>query len=279
MITYNEEKHEYTLNGKVVPSVTELAKQFSGLDTTWLQAHPEFAERGTEMHNQLADWFTNGTEPTDEKAIAIAGKIVSVPERQECEVLVYNEVLGYAGTADMIVRDGKKIIAIVDFKSSDNKSTRNRNYYTCQLNLYRLALESMGADVSTAQMLVVNPVAQHYIPVMTWEAMQELQNIDPLDDDLSALEEELAQLEGAHARYEEIKAELTEKLKAKYNGKAGVAGGVYYTFSCTAPGQRKTFDQNKAKALINDDEAFESCYRVSNVAPSVRIKLNNENND
>ena len=275
MIQYNEEKHEYTLNGEVVPSVTQLAKEFSGLDTTWLEAHPEFAERGTEMHNQLADWFINGTEPTDEKAVAIAAKIKR-DNRQQNEVLVYNEELKYAGTADMIIADGKKIIAIIDFKSSDNKSTRNRNYYTCQLNLYRLALESMGADVSDAQMLVVNPMAQHYVPVISWEDMQTMAGQDPLDDDLADLEEEMAQLEGLHARYEEIKAELAEKLKAKYDGKAGVAGGVYYTFSCTAPTQRKTFDQNKAKALINDDEAFESCYRMSNVAPSIRIKLKNE---
>ena len=277
MIEYNEEKHEYTLNGKVVPSVTELAKRFSGLDTTWLQAHPEFAERGTIMHNQLAEYFTNGTEPTDEKALDIICRVDRDTDKQECEVLVYNEELKYAGTADMIVRDGKKILAIIDFKSSNNTSTRNRNYYTCQLNLYRLALESMGADVSGTQMAVVNPEDTHYIPVMTWESMQELQNIDPLDDDLSDLEEEMARLEGAHARYEEIKAELTEKLKAKYDGQPGVAGGVYYTFSCTAPGQRKTFDQTRAKAIINNDEAFESCYRVSNVAPSVRIKLKNEN--
>ncbi|MBQ2173850.1 MAG: hypothetical protein II453_01875 [Alphaproteobacteria bacterium] len=276
MIQYNEEKHEYTLDGKVVPSVTELAKKFSGLDTTWLQAHPEFAERGTIMHNQLADWFTNGTEPTDEKAIAIAGKIVSIPERQQCEVLVYNEALGYAGTADMIVKKDKTIQAIIDFKSSDNKSVRNRNYYTCQLNLYRLALESMGADVSNVQMVVVNPKATHYIPVMTWEEMQELASVDPLDDELSDLEEELITLEGAHARYEAVKAELTEKLKAKYDGKEGHAAGVYYTFTCTQPSQRKTFDQNKAREIINDDDAFEACYRVSTVSPSVRIKLKGE---
>ena len=278
MIEYNEEKHEYKIDGKVVPSVTELAKQFSGLDTTWLQAHPEFAERGTEMHNQLAEYFTNGTEPTDEKALDIIPRLERDTDKQECEVLVYNETLGYAGTADMIVRDGKKVLAIIDFKSSDNTSTRNRNYYTCQLNLYRLALESMGADVSKAQMLVVNPMAQHYVPKMSWEAMQELQNIDPLDDDLAILEEELAQLEGAHARYEEVKAEIAERLKAKYDGKVGNATGVYYNFVCTAPGQRKTFDQAKAKALINNEEAFESCYRVSNIAPSVRITLK-ENND
>ena len=279
MITYNEEKHEYTLNGKVVPSVTELAKQFSGLDTTWLQAHPEFAERGTIMHNQLADWFANGTEPTDEKAIAIAAKLVRDTQKQECEVLVYNEALGYAGTADMVVRDGKKIIAIIDFKSSDNTSTRNKNYCACQLNLYRLALEDMGADTSSVSMVIINPMATHYCRKMTWEDMQELATVDPLDDDLAGLEEELMALEGAHAQYEEIKALLTEKLKAKYNGKEGHVAGAYYTFTCTQSSQRKTFDQNKAKALINDDEAFESCYRVSNVAPSVRIKLNNENND
>ena len=275
MIQYNEEKHEYTLNGEVVPSVTQLAKQFSGLDTTWLEAHPEFADRGTEMHNQLADWFVNHTEPTDEKAIAIAAQLERDP-RQQNEVLVYNEGLKYAGTADMIVADGKKVLAIIDFKSSDNKSTRNRNYYTCQLNLYRLALESMGADVSGAQMLVVNPTAQHYIPAITWEEMQSMSEKDPLDDELADLEEELVQLEGAHARYEEIKAEIVEKLKQKYNGKEGSATGCYYDFVCTAPSQRKTFDQARAKAIINNEDAFESCFRMSNVSASVRIKIKNE---
>ena len=197
-------------------------------------------------------------------------------DRQECEVLVYNEQLKYAGTADMIVRDGKKILAIIDFKSSDNTSTRNRNYYTCQLNLYRLALESMGADVSETQMAVVNPIDTHYIPVLTWENMQAMAEKDPLDDDLADLEEELAKLEGAHARYEEIKAEIAEKLKTKYDGKTGVATGAYYDFVCTATSQRKTFDQARAKAIINNDDAFESCFRMSNVSPSVRIKLKNE---
>ena len=276
MIVYNAEKHEYTLDGVTVPSVTELAKKFSGLDTTWLEAHPEFAERGTEMHNQLADWFVNGTVPNDEKAIAITARFKRDPKQQN-EVLVYNKTLGYAGTADMIVADGKKILGIIDFKSSDNTSTRNRNYYTCQLNLYRLALEDMGTDVSEAQMVVINPFATHYIPVISWEDMQAMAEKDPLDDDLAGLEEELAQLEGAHARYEEIKAEIAEKLKAKYDGKTGNATGVYYDFVCTAPSQRKTFDQNRAKAIINNDDAFESCFRMSNVSPSVRIKLKNEN--
>lgn len=275
MIVYNEEKHEYTLDGKIVPSVTQLAKKFSGLDTTWLEQHPEYAERGTEMHNELADYYVNGTEPMSEKAIAIAAKIER-DNRQQNEVLVYNKTLEYAGTADMIVADGKKIIAIIDFKSSDNTSVRNRNYYTCQLNLYRLALEDMGLDVSSVSMIVVNPVTLHYIPVISWEDMQTMAEKDPLDDDLADLEEELAQLEGAHARYEEVKAEIAEKLKAKYDGKTGNATGVYYDFVCTATGQRKTFDQNRAKAIINNDDAFESCFRVSNVSPSVRIKLKNE---
>ena len=90
---YIMQKNKYTLDGKIVPSVTELAKQFSRLDTTWLEAHPEFAERGTEMHNQLAEYFTNGTEPTDEKAIAIIARFAR-DQRQQNEVLVYNKTLG-----------------------------------------------------------------------------------------------------------------------------------------------------------------------------------------
>lgn len=273
-IQYNEEKHEYMLDGSVVPSVTQLAKQFSGLDTTWLEAHPEYAERGTEIHNQLAAYFTEGTELTDEKARAIAERLER-SEKQVCEVLVYNKTLQYAGTADMVVREGKKILAIIDFKSSDNTSTRNRNYYTCQLNLYRLALEDMGADVSETQMLIINPYNMHYVPVITWDDMTAMAEKDPLDDELAALEEAMAKLEGAHARYEELKAELAEKLKQKYDGKTGSATGYYYDFVCTATGQRKTFDQARAKQLIGDDEAFESCFRMSTVSPSVRIKLKN----
>ena len=273
-IQYNEEKHEYMLDGSVVPSVTQQAKQFSGLDTTWLEAHPEFAERGTQIHNELAAYFMNGEEPTDEKACAIAAQLER-SEKQECEVLVYNKALQYAGTIDMVVREGKKILAIIDFKSSDNTSTRNRNYYTCQLNLYRLALEDMGADVSRALMIVVNPYNTHYVPVITWDDMVSMAEKDPLDDELAALEEELISLEGAHARYEEVKAELAEKLKQKYDGKTGSATGYYYDFVCTSTGQRKTFDQAKAKKLIGDDEAFESCFRMSTVSPSVRIKLKN----
>lgn len=277
-IEYNEEKHEYTLDGVVVPSVTQLAKQFSGLDTTWLEAHPEFAERGTIMHNQLAEYFIKGTEPTDEKALDIISRLeIDYNKQYDCEVLVYNRTLKYAGTADMIVRDGKKILAIIDFKSSDNTSTRNRNYYTCQLNLYRLALGDMGADVSTVQLYIVNPITQHYVPIVSWEDMQAMAEKDPLDDELAGLEEELASLEGAHARYEEVKAEIVEKLKAKYDGKTGNATGVYYDFSCSPATQRKTFDQARAKAIINNDDAFESCFRTSNVSPSVRIKLKNEN--
>lgn len=273
-IQYNEEKHEYMLDGSVVPSVTQLAKQFSGLDTTWLEAHPEFAERGTKIHNQLAAYFTDGTELTDEKAIDIAERLER-SDKQVCEVLVYNKTLGYAGTVDMVVKEDKKVLAIIDFKSSDNTSTRNRNYYTCQLNLYRLALEDMGADVSEAQMLIINPYNTHYVPAITWDDMTAMAEKDPLDDELAVLEEAMATLEGAHARYEEIKAELAEKLKQKYDGKTGSATGYYYDFVCTATSQRKTFDQNKAKQLINNDEAFESCFRTSTVSPSVRIKLKN----
>lgn len=273
-IQYNEEKHEYMLDGSVVPSVTQLAKQFSGLDTAWLEAHPEFAERGTEIHNQLAAYFTEGAELTDEKAIGIAERLER-SDKQVCEVLVYNKTLGYAGTVDMVVKEDKKVLAIIDFKSSDNTSTRNRNYYTCQLNLYRLALEDMGADVSETQMLIINPYNMHYVPAITWDDMVAMAEKDPLDDELAALEEAMAKLEGAHASYEKLKAELAEKLKQKYDGKTGSATGYYYDFVCTATSQRKTFDQAKAKKLIGDDEAFESCFRMSTVSPSVRIKLKN----
>ena len=126
-IEYNEELHQYKIDGEIVPSVTELAKQFSGLNTEWLEKHPEYAERGTVMHNQLAEYYKDGKMPTDPKAVAIT-ELLAPAGNQQVEVLVYNTTLKYAGTIEMLVMDGKVCKALIDFKSGENG---NKRYSSC----------------------------------------------------------------------------------------------------------------------------------------------------
>ena len=97
MLHYDNENHVYTWNGERIPSITELAKKFSKMDTSWLEAHPEYAERGTEIHNELAEYFAEGStmrleDLKDEKSRKIAERIMR-NKKWQSEVIVHNKEL------------------------------------------------------------------------------------------------------------------------------------------------------------------------------------------
>lgn len=275
MLEYNEELHQYTLDGEIVPSVTELAKKFSGLNTEWLEKHPEFAERGTIMHNQLAEYYKNGTMPTDRKALDI---IAMIPESdlQQVEVLVYNKTLKYAGTVDMLVMDGKKCRCLIDFKSGENG---NKRYYTCQLSLYLLALQDMGVDTSETKMFIVSPQsgATEFTPI-SWEEMNSLvedlmAKVDPECEDaqrVEYLEEQIGVLAPYVQKYNEMSRELKEKLSAMFH-QTGTNRymGSYYRFTMSPDTTRKTFDTTKAKLLLGDKA--QECEKETVVSGAIRM--------
>lgn len=274
-VEYIEESHTYLLDGQKVKSVTELAKEFSHLDTSWLEAHPEYAEQGTQIHNELSVFFSTGEEPISVKAMEILNKTLATVKssKSQTEVLVYNTEHQYAGTVDLVEMDGKKCTTIVDFKSGISGDIK---YYTCQLNLYRLAMESMGVDVSETKMLIINPAEVIEIPVKTWD---EVVNIVS-DDDLILEEENLnavAQLEArleflSHfvEEYEETKKDLTNLLTIKFEekGKKKFDSGKYkYTY---IPGAtRKTLDKDLVKEKIGDE--IESCMKETTTKATTRI--------
>lgn len=281
-IEYNEELHQYKIDGKIVPSVTELAKRFSGMNTDWLEKHPEFAERGTVMHNQLAEYYKNGTFPTDKKAIDIIAMIPET-ESQQVEVLVYNKTLEYAGTVDMLVMDGKKCRCLIDFKSGENG---NKRYYHCQLSLYLLALKDMGVDTSETKMFIVTPQtgATAFEP-LSWEEMQSLcedllSKADPESNDVKRiefLEEQIGVLAPYVQKYNDFTRELKEKLSAVFNTTGTKQyTGAYFHFSMIPESTRKTFDTTKAKLLLGDKA--KECEKETVVAGTIRMtELKKEN--
>lgn len=274
-VEYNEELHQYKIDGEIVPSVTELAKKFSGLNTEWLEKHPEFAERGTVMHNQLAEYYKDGTMPADPKAVAIT-ELVLKADNQQVEVLVYNEKLKYAGTVDMLVMDGSKCVALIDFKSGEHG---NKRYYNCQLSLYLLALQDMGVDISETKMFIVTPSGAQIFAPMSWEDMQDLAvgdlvtKVDPEDNDLQAiedLEQRIAELAPYVQSYNELSQQLKEKLTAKFT-ETGTKKyvGSFYRFSMTPESTRVTFDTKKARLLLGDKA--QECETETRVSGSIRM--------
>lgn len=273
-IEYNEELHQYKIDGEIVPSVTELAKQFSGLNTDWLEKHPEYAERGTVMHNQLADYYKGGELPTDPKAVAIT-EMIAPAKNQQVEVLVYNATLKYAGTVDMLVMDGKVCKALIDFKSGENG---NKRYYRCQLSLYLWALSDMGVDVSGTKMYIVTPGGVESFDPLFWDEMKSMcddmaSKVDPDDKDLleiEDLEEQIAVLAPYVQKYDEYKKTLNEKLSAMFV-KTGTRKymGSSYRFSYTPESTRITFDSKLARLMLGDEAC--KCDKETKVAGTVRM--------
>lgn len=278
-IQYNEEKHEYTLNGEIVPSVTQLAQKFSGYDTTWLQAHPEFAERGTEIHNELAEFYTPGSETTRDKLSSQAYAMsIYLPKAKEdtfqTEVLVYNEKLKYAGTVDLLNMVDGKCFMIVDWKTGTHN---NKLYCRCQLSLYYLALKEMGVDVSETGMCIITPDGPYYFEPFTWAEMQNLladfAPEDKVAKRISELETQMAELEYYVQKYEDNKQELKELLSKGFEDtKTRKYNGEFFMFTYVPKSTRKSFDSSMARQIINDDEAYESCFKETSVAATVRIK-------
>ena len=271
-ILYDEEKHEYTLDGEVVPSVTQLAQKFSGYDTTWLKAHPEYAEEGTEIHNELAAYYAPGsdTELVSEKARNMSMCLVRDPRIQP-EVLVYNTKYKYAGTADIVVMEGKRCLAIFDWKSGVHN---NNLYCRCQLSLYYLALEDMGVDMKTTRLAIITPEGMHVFKPFSWAEMQGLLADYSPDEDvakkIAVLERRLDELSPYVDTYEDCKNELKEILSKGFEDtKTRKFNGEHFMFTFIPKTTRKSLDQKKVEETLGDLTDY---MKESEVAATVRIK-------
>ena len=271
-VIYDPEAHLYEMDGQVMASVTTLAKRFAKMDTSWLEAHPEFAERGTVIHNELSAYYDGKIDLVDLSPIAqeIAGQCIA-DGTQQTEVLVVNPVKQYAGTVDMVfIKDGK-CSKIVDFKSG---TSVNMKYYICQLNLYRLALIEMGVDCTGVEMLIINPEKTIKIPLKSWEECKNISaGYEPDEETALKIEQcetELEALETYVNRYNAVKEYLQELLKEKMaaaDAKSFI--GNTYSYSYVAGSTRKSLDTALAKKKLGD--AYESCIKETTTKPSLRM--------
>ena len=281
-VLYNNELHEYTIDGKVVPSVTQLVKKFLKLDTSWLEAHPEYAERGTRIHNELADYFRGLSEVKDlsEDAYTLAA-YVGTPDTAciQSEVLLWNVTNGYAGTADLVkINKNKGIDWIVDFKTGEHL---NKKYCRVQLSLYRLALIDMGLDAKDANLLVINPNGVSNFEPMSWEQIEALLKDDFVPDEdqakqLSRLESRLNMLRPFKDEYDELEKQLrTLMLEMFEKTNTSKYSSSEYAFSYAPASVRKSLDTTRVKETLGD--RVEDFMKETTIAATVRIKpINNE---
>jgi hypothetical protein len=124
VLTFDEEPHIYRVDGRAVPSVTQVIKEAYG-DLVW-PWRDEFAmDRGRLVHHALHLW---AQRDLDVKSLSeyIAGYVAagirwlseSGFELQASEHRMYSAIYDYAGTCDIIgVLDRKS--AVVDYKTGE----------------------------------------------------------------------------------------------------------------------------------------------------------------
>lgn len=149
-ITFDEASHAYTVNGKRVPSVTEITSVLTaGKYAESTPALQQAQRRGTEVH-ELCEAIDCGIDPEElEIAPELVGYVNAYlaflrdyrPEWDYIEKVVYCS--DYAGRADRIGRiDGKT--AILDIKTTSNMDRLSKLALYFQLHGYDRARERMG---------------------------------------------------------------------------------------------------------------------------------------
>lgn len=133
-LVFNEENHEYTLNGQKLISVTQLmqkhglAPNYAGVSTDTLERK---AERGTMIHQEIEAYIKrNEIGFTDELLQFIDYAKSTNCDHMESETRVHNDIV--AGTIDLIMIQNLQPV-IADFKTT---YTLHKDAVSWQLSIY-----------------------------------------------------------------------------------------------------------------------------------------------
>ena len=145
MIHFDEASHTYTVNGKVLPSVSEIVGrimpgQYDSIPEYILNIAAEF---GTEVHSMIEVYneFDMYLPAEDERKNHCLDEWIKLKDGikiKSSEMRVHYKDI-YAGTFDALAEiDGK--LVLMDYKTTSKVHTE---HLTLQLNLYRLAYENL----------------------------------------------------------------------------------------------------------------------------------------
>ena len=142
-LTFDPVKHVYRVDGKKLPSVTDIVKPLVTFGDIGLQIIKQAARRGTAVH-EYAELIDYGIDANDlEVEPELVGYVTAYtrflkdykPEWELIEKPLYSLELGYAGTLDRFgIIDGEK--TIVDIKTSSNVVRSSKIAWAVQLEAY-----------------------------------------------------------------------------------------------------------------------------------------------
>lgn len=272
LINYNDETHTYTLkDGTVLTSVTSIASDICGIKPQFFKKGS--AAKGTDIHTELARFYDPADSfSADDFTLDEAAKMALLLKREpdmRTEVIVWNTGLNYAGTCDLVRINGNKVTDIVDFKSGNV----NKKYCTVQLSLYKLAIESMGYDVSECRLRVISPKGITAIDALSWKECWDLERseLEPIDkNELDTIEERMKALAPLVEEYKQLEEQLRTSLLEQLE----LSGATQYTgrmFVATyvKPTTRVSLDSKRLQE--EQPEIYASYIKETKVKGSIKL--------
>ena len=121
-LTFDEAKHEYRVDGRVVPSVTQVLSEMGFINSEWFTEESRI--RGTLVHRLCELWDKDELDPLTVDP-RLAGYLKAWQKFCRAEEMVwlhiekkmFHKVLRYAGTPDRIGFDRRGWVTVVDIKT------------------------------------------------------------------------------------------------------------------------------------------------------------------
>ena len=153
MIEFDEKKHQYKVDGKIVPSVTDILEHLTapGYGKVNPSVLEEAKDRGTAVH-ELTEQIDMGFPPEFIDPY-IEGYIVAYmkflrsyePEWEYIEHQFYEPLWGFCGTVDRVGEiDGQK--CVLDIKTTSSPSAEQKMAVCCQTAAYAFGIDLDGCD-------------------------------------------------------------------------------------------------------------------------------------
>ena len=148
-LEFNDKTHTYVRKstGEEVISVTQLmaeqglAPDYSGVDQDYLN---QCADRGKLIHKEIEDFIENGQIGFTKECLTFVENFDFLLKRFGADSAESEVVLGcadFAGTADLVLKKGDKVVAIGDIKTT---SVLHEDAVSWQLSLYAEAATRIG---------------------------------------------------------------------------------------------------------------------------------------
>ena len=291
MLEFNEEKHEYTLDGKKLISVTQLmqkhnlAPSYAGVSTDVLNAK---AERGSLIHKEIEDFNKRGE-------IGFTPEMAAFKEYIEknnvkvvaSELQLHNDIV--AGTCDLILNYGFGCYTIADIKTTYQLHLEAVSW---QLSIYSYLVEKPAVTNKKGQAFHFNKDGELNvidIPLKPMEEIEKLMECErkgeiykyevAMDDNqitqIAELEQIIknldSQVKEAKQKQDELKGALLQEMESR-GLKSFEKGNLKITY--VAPSTRTTLDSKAIKEKY--PEIYEENAKTTDVKASLKITLKGE---